>query len=214
MMRRIFASLFVVFTLSVGMASAEMRITEWMYQGGVGEFVEFTNVSKNPIDMTGWSYDDDSRLPGSFNLSGFGVVAPGESVIITEASAAAFRTSWGLGAEVKVLGGYTNNLGRNDEINLFNGTTLVDRLTYGDQNFPGSIRTQNRSGNPATLAALGANDPYQWVLAASGDVYGSYVAGGAIANPGVFSLYVVPEPSSIVLMAIGLGAAVLWRRKR
>ena len=58
----------------------------------------------------------------------------------------------------------TNNLGRDDEINIFNGATLVDRLTYGDQTFPGTIRTQGKSGVPTTCQALGANNVGAWVF--------------------------------------------------
>ncbi len=34
--------------------------------------------------MTGWSFDDNHGQPGAFSLSAFGIVQPGESVIITE----------------------------------------------------------------------------------------------------------------------------------
>jgi len=71
-------------------AHAGMFITEYMYSGDGGEFIEFTNVGAAPIDMTNWSYDDDSRTPDVFALN-FGIVAPGESVIITEGAAADFR---------------------------------------------------------------------------------------------------------------------------
>jgi predicted extracellular nuclease len=206
---------FVLCVAVFAQARADMRITEWMYQGGVGEFVEFTNVGKAPVDMTGWSFDDDSRLAGSFSLSSFGTVAPGESVILTEATATDFRNSWGLGVSVKVIGGLTQNLSRNDEINLYNSSNaLVDRLTFGDQNFPGTIRTQNASGNPLSLAVLGTNNVAQWTLSKVGDAYGSYTAGGAIANPGLFTLYQVPEPSSLALLAIGLVGALAWFRRQ
>ncbi len=192
-------------------ATASMQITEWAYSAGNGEYVEFTNTGAAAVDMTGWSYDDDSETPGVFDLSGFGTVAPGESVVITESTAADFRTAWGLSASVKVLGEYTNNLGRNDEINLFdNLSALVDRLTFGDQNIPGTIRTQNVSGNPDSAAALGANDVSQWSLSYVGDAFGSWTStGGDIGNPGS---YPVPEPASMAL--ISLGAAMVLRRKR
>jgi len=193
-------------------AAPAVSITEWMYNGNA-EFVEFTNTSGAAIDFSGWSYDDDSRTVGALDLSGFGWVAVGESVIITEIDAASFRSAWSLDAAVKVLGGYTNNLGRNDEINLFdNSGTLVDRLTYGDQNFSGTIRTQDFSGNPLTYAALGANDPSQWVLASVGDGYGSYAsANGEIGNPGIAP---VPVPAAAWLLGSGLiGLAGLRRRK-
>ncbi|TVQ81336.1 MAG: hypothetical protein EA380_02010 [Phycisphaeraceae bacterium] len=179
-----------------------IAITEWMYAGSTaigGEFVEFTNMSDEPIDMTGWSFDDDARVPGTYDLSGFGIVQPGESVILTEDPAEQFRADWGLGPEIKILGDLGNpignNLGRNDEINLYDeNDDLVDRLTYGDQDFPGSIRTRWFSGNPITLDALGANDPNQWVLSAVGDAYGSWEsAAGDVGNPGVFTL--VPPQS-------------------
>jgi len=196
-------------------AQATMRITEWLYSGNDGEFIEFTNVGAAPIDMTGWSFDDDSRLPGTVSLSGFGVVAPGASVILTENPDIVFRASWSLPASVAVLGLNTTNLGRTDEINLFDGASqLADRLTYSDQNIPGSIRTQNISGNPKTLGALGVNDVKQWQLSTVGDAYGSYAAaGGDVANPGKFSLYVaIPEPTGALLMLVGVGCAARRRK--
>ena len=168
-----------------------VRLTEWMYSGGSGEFIEFTNMSSKPVDFTGWSFDDDHRVSGAFDLSAFGVVQPGESVVVTESDASAFAAAWGLGSEVKVIGllGATagNNLGRNDEINLYDAMgNLVDRLTYGDQSFPGSIRTQNNSGQTAP-ENLGLNDALLWGLSAPGDVYGSYAATtGEHGTPGSY----------------------------
>lgn len=173
-----------------------MRITEWMYDGSSvagGEFIEFTNLSDKPIDMTGWSMDDDHRVPGAFDLSTFGIVQPGESVIVTEDPAEAFRADWGLSPKVKIIGGLGdvtgNNLGRNDEINLYDADDqLVDRLTYGDQAFPGTIRTRWFSGNPTSISAVGANDPYQWALASPGDMHNSWTsANGDVGNPGEFA---------------------------
>lgn len=203
-----------VAALAVASAAAQgaIRITEWMYDGANGEFIELTNLSDSPIDMTGWSFDDDSRTPGAFPLGGFGIVQPGESVVFTEATAEFFRTAWSLAPTVKVVGGLGagpfagTNIGRNDELNIFNASgDLIDRLTYGDQNIPGTIRTQNTSGNPATLVAIGANDVSQWVFSAVGDVYGSYQAGLSLGNPGRF---VIPAPGSgaVVMLALAVGA--------
>lgn len=194
-------------------ASAQIRITEWMYDGSNGEFIEITNVGNSPIDMTGWSFDDVDGVPGSFSLSILGTLAAHEVAIITEATAVNFRTAWGLPVTLKVAGGNTHNLGRNDTINIYdNNDNLVDTLSYGDQDFPGTIRTQNRSGNPITAAALGADDPSQWALASVGDPYGSFTsAGGQIGNPGS---YVVPEPSSILLLLAGCGMLGASRMKK
>jgi predicted extracellular nuclease len=209
---------------SAAEAAPLMRITEWMYQGtqtintlpNADEFIEFTNVDTVPINLNGWSFDDADRVPGAQSLSLFGTVAPGESVILTDISDVQFRQAWALPASVKVIGLNTNNLGRGDEINLYDNTSaLVDRLTYDDSLGAGP-RTRFNSGNPTSLAALGANTPNAWVLASNGDVYGSYAAVapavGDVANPGKFTLYQVPEPSSLVLLAIG--AAFTMRRRR
>ena len=37
-------------------------ITEWMYQGANGEFVEFTNTGTTPVDLAGWSFDASHPL--------------------------------------------------------------------------------------------------------------------------------------------------------
>lgn len=203
-------------TPQIASAAADLRITEWMYDGTGGEFVEFTNMGTSALDLSGWSYDDDSRLPGVFDLSAFGVVAVGESIVITESSASAFRTEWKLADSVKVLGGYTNNLGRADEINLFSAVAaLADRLTYGDQAISGSIRAQNKSGRPGSLAAIGANDARAWVFSSVGDAEGSFASvNGAIGSPGftAFAPSPVPEPQTYGLLIAGLGTVAMIRR--
>lgn len=168
-------------------AVAQMRITEYMYSGSNGEFVEFTNVGATPIDMTGWSFDDSSEVAGSQDLSTYGVVQPGESVLLADAgvTAAAFRSAWSLCDAAKVIGGNTNNLGRDDEINLYDDShALVDRLTYGDDTALGGPRANGASAWPSA-AGLGANLITDWTLSTLGDAEGSLAsAGGDIGSPG------------------------------
>ena len=165
-----------------------LQITEFLYSGGSGEFIEFTNIDPSSVDMTGWSFDDNSRTPGSFDLSAFGTVQPGESVILTEAEAETFRTAWNLPSTVKIIGGSSQGLGRSDEINLYDATgNLVDRLTYGDENFPGTIRTQNVSGWVAVDQLADQQIDADWVLSTAGDAQNSYAStGGDIGNPGIY----------------------------
>jgi predicted extracellular nuclease len=188
-------------------ASAALMITEWMYNplGATnGEYVEIANRGPTAVDLTGWSFDDSTRTPGSLSLSSLGTLAVGEAAIITDLTDAAFRTEWGLSATAKVLGGSTQNLSRGDEINIYDGSSvLVDRLTYDDQGL-GNVkgpRTQGISGNPSSPAALGANNASLWVLSAAGDAYQSRLSlSGDIGSPGAFIL--VPEPGALAAMSL------------
>lgn len=193
-------------------AQAAVRITEWMYQGADGEFIEFTNTGPGTVDFTDWSYDDSSPIAGTIDLSSYGVVQPGESVLLIEpADVTAFRTAWGLAPTVKVIGGNAANLGRADEINLFDSSDLlVDKLTYGDQTFPGTIRTQNISGI-TTPANWGTNNVAGWFFSANGDGYGSYLS--ALGDTGSPGSVAVPEPASVGLIAM-LGLAIARRSRR
>lgn len=202
-------------SLAIGLVAAlaqaafgTMQISEWMYSGTSGEYIEFTNVGPAPVDMTGWSYDDDSQVPGTVDLSAFGVVAPGASVLLVDVAAAGFITAWGLSG-VGIIGDNIANLGRNDQINLYDaGGILVDQLAYGDQTYPGTVRTQNKSCNiPATDYGYTVVQT-SWVLAAVGDVYGSWTStGGDIGSPGIAP---IPEPAALTLLACGL---LLARRR-
>lgn len=187
---------------SAGGASAAgvMRITEWMYNGD--EFIEFTNVGDDSIDLTGWSFDDDSRLAGTVPLSAFGLVDAGESVVLAELDAVTFRAAWGLDGSVAVLGGNATNLGRADEINLFDaGGVLVDRLTYDDQ-LLGGPRTINLSASIA-LANLGSNRADLAVASFVGDAFGSTASTATFpGNPGRY--LPIPEPGTALLMSLGL----------
>jgi len=225
MLRRM-AAVAAVVVISVSMAQSApaelipgetVAITEWMYSPSAGpaEYVEFTNVGTAPIDMTGWSEDDSTRTAGKHSFGNtFGIVQPGESVIACEGAGtvAAFRTYWGLDATVKVVSYGTNdNLGRSDEVNLYDSTGgLVDRLTFNDQG-SGTVkgpRTQGTGGN-IPLAYLFQNNASQAVLSYVGDTYLSHqdhgTGSGDIGNPGVYTPYVAaPEPSSIALLVAGL----------
>lgn len=187
--------------------SADIRISEYMYSGSGGEFIELINIGSQPVDMTGWSYDDDSRTPGLFDLSAFGIVQPGEIVIFTEDPAEVFRADWGLDASIKIIGDLGapngNNLGRNDAIVLFDGNGgIVDQLAYGDQNFPGSIRTQNASGW-VVPSGVGQDNPFAWVLSSVADAQNSYAATtGELGNPGTFDFDASQLPASIPAVVI------------
>jgi hypothetical protein len=186
---------FIEFGLS---GAVTLQITEYLYSGNHGEFVELTNRGLQAIDLSGWTLKDDQvNLPG-FSLTPAGVLQPGETLVITENVEAVFRSAWSLPAGNKILGQLGvlgvggENFGRSDQINVFDsGGTLIDRLSYGDQTFPGTIRAQNISGQ-APCSAFGQNTIAAWLLASVGDVYGSVASNLTVTNlsdigsPGVF----------------------------
>jgi hypothetical protein len=210
------AALFV--SMCAGNASGGfVFITEFCSDTGNGqhfEFVEFTNVGSAPVNMTGWSEDDSHATPfqPGHSLTGLGTLAPGESGIITEATPADFRAFWGpeLPATVPVVGPYTNgNLSTtSDSITLFDSTgKLVDRLDYSTTN-GGTADMVTRNG---PLDVLGKNDNALWRNSYIGDSFGSFSAAQKptiVGNPGH---YRVPEPSSIVLIAVAGVLALVGR---
>ncbi len=207
----------VVFISIASSAVAEsVAITEWMYKSedGSSEYFELTNTGTTPVDMTGWSQDDSTGTAGKHPLDAFGIIQPGESVLGSDTTdVGAFRSYWNLPASVKVITYSNDSLGGTDAINLWDNTgTLVDQLTYGS-----SPSTDGVSGNIA-LVNLFANNASAAELSFVGDSYGSYQGGtsgsGDIGNPGIYTPYAAPEPSSIVLCAIGLAGLVLVGLRR
>jgi len=172
-------------------ADSDIRITEWEYNGS--EFIEATNLGDAPVDLSGWSFSDSGRTPGDLPLDALGSIAAGESFLISEDSAADFRAEWGLAETVKVLGDNGVNLGRGDEINLYDAADeLVDRLTYDDEAGDGdpakAVRTHEHS---AWLpeSAIGQNTASAAVLSTVGDAEGSWASlGGHVGSPGTSSL--------------------------
>lgn len=196
----VLAATAVAATLAIALPTAaqaaeapNVKITEWMYNPltSSGEYFEITNLGAAPVSLAGWSFDDDSRTPGTVPLDSLGTLAVGQSAVVTESADATFRSEWALGADAKILAGNTTNLGRADEINIFDGpdavANLVDRLTYNDAG-TGTVkgpRTQGVAGIPTTAAALGANDASQWQLSVVGDAEGSKASTtGDIGSPG------------------------------
>ena len=80
---------------------------------------------------------------------------------------------------------HNDNLGRSDEINLYDeANNLIDRLAFNDQMPGGGPRTQNKSAW-VSEAGLGTNTAAQWTLSSANDSEGSFVSsGGDVGSPG------------------------------
>ncbi len=182
---------FAAAVLAAAPASAQVRISEYMYaaSGGSGDdCVEVINTAPVSLNMAGWSIGDATAPPGTNPLTGLGVLMPQETAIVTNLSASAFRLRWGLPIAVKVLGGVPLALNQNDQINIYDPMgILADRLDYGNTTLPGTIDANTVSGNPNRPSDLGQNSIHNWSLSRPGDGYGSYAATNAdVGNPGRF----------------------------
>lgn len=180
------------------------------------EYVEVTNVGTTAQNMSGWSQDDNHNARNTHSMTGFGVLQPGESAILTEADPTAFRTMWGLDASVKVISyGDKHNLAREgDTVNLWdNAGSLVDQIAYPDG------FGNNYTAHPTALSQLGTGDWTMWEQSQVSDPYGSHQApgysnGSFVGSPGTFS--VVPEPGTLTLLGAALAGLLCyaWRKMR
>ena len=217
---------------AVNSAGASIRITEFMSEGqgltgpGTGanrqrEFFELTNLGDTAVDISGWSYNDNNANdPLNFGDS-FGLVAPHESIILTQMVPADFRSYWGLNASVRIYSfGNLSNLGNADTINIYNSATqnagtLVDSLAY-TSDLRGSGISRNRP-----YGGDGQSPNSAWVDSKVGDAFGSYLAPNPIFPPGVEyidlanpGVYAVPEPSTIALGVVGVATLIAGVARR
>lgn len=173
--------------ITVGFGPTGLRVTEVLYSGSDGEFFELTNTSAAPIDLTGWSMDDSSAIPGVFDLSPAGSVAPGQSIIVTDSDAAAFTAAWATGIATVLGDNADAKLGRNDVIHIFDASNVLhERFSYGDERYPYSARSKDESMWTCDVG-LGLDDPYSWRSSGTGDLQASVTsATGDIGSPGRF----------------------------
>ena len=69
------------------------------------DWFEVTNYGSSSVDLGGFSWDDNSWLPGTVVFPSM-VIAPGEAIVVAQidsANESAFRTAWNLGPWVQVL---------------------------------------------------------------------------------------------------------------
>lgn len=136
------------------------------------DWFEVTNVSANPVNITGWKVDDSSALfTSALPLNGITTIDPGESVIFLESSAsnppatviANFKSAW-FGANVPAglqVGTYQGSgIGLStggDAVNLYNAAGVLQAsLTFGASDDVSPYQTFDHTAavNNATVTRL------------------------------------------------------------
>lgn len=136
---------------SASYAQSDLRVTEVMYTGLYGEFFEITNVAADEVsgandqDVEGYFFvdSDTGAAPTYFPAV---TLAPGESIVFTEADPQIFNLAWYVlpsanptqpnpPASLKaVVANVTRNLGRTDAINISDGSpNFFETLNFTDQ---------------------------------------------------------------------------------
>lgn len=222
-----------VVATQASLVEAALTITEVRSKAATDpeDYFELTNFGSAPVDITGWSFDDESAdIADAEPLVGVSTIAPGESVVIFQldendpndaafdpaGELALFRSLWGglAGVQVGYHGGA--GLGKGDAITLFDATdTVALALEYGmttpEQTHAGDWAAGNTDGsdvfeNQSAIYAPGA--PVGFVTAGPG-VLGSFAnTDGDYGSPG----FAIPEPATLALVALLSGVAIRRRR--
>lgn len=215
---------FVLMILSLAATThAEIIVSEVHSTGSSSttygkDWFELTNTGLSAVNIAGWKVDDNSNSAGSaLLLRNVISVNPGQSAVFIETDAAAatdatvtdaFTSAWfgssiPVGFTIGTYGGSGIGLGSGgDAVNIFDASdALVTGVTFGTATVGVSFdNAAGLAGPIAQLSVIGVNS-----------AFGS-VAGAEVGSPGIAAA--IPEPSSLVLLAIGFGATTLARRRR
>ena len=181
------------------------------------DWFELTNTGPLAQGITGWTMDDNSNsFASSVPLRGATTINAGQSVVFIEGLAdgstdatiqANFKAFWFDGSVPAglTLGGYGGTgVGLSqttDAVNIFDSTgTRVTGVSFGAATVGVSFDNSAGLGSTtlplptiSTLSVVGVNGAFASFASAVGQPH-------EIGSPGVF----VPEPSTIVLLSLGL----------
>lgn len=127
------------------------------------DWFEVTNISDNPVDITGWKVDDNSAsFSTALTLNGITTIAPGESVVFLEGNSTtvnAFKTNWfgantPAGLQVGYYSGSGIGLGASgDAVNLYTTAGIL----HASVSFGASDNTSPYQTFDNTIAADGVS---------------------------------------------------------
>ncbi|HTR70061.1 MAG TPA: lamin tail domain-containing protein [Mycobacteriales bacterium] len=215
------AGLLIVAPSAHAAGAADLVITELAYGGnaayggdsGDGEYVELTNIGGAAQDVSGWFFDSSSSTTISAPSPTAGVslatladgsgtntvVAPGESVIVTDLTPADFRTEWGLTPSVKVVNDGAFTLKKSGSVYISTGTAVLDQVSYNLATpgkgvsawvSAGNVGDQQTAiGSAFTFATAATGTSNGWTVSTVGDSEGSWKsAGGSVGSPAASTL--------------------------
>jgi hypothetical protein len=181
------------------------------------DWFELTNTGASNIDISGWTVDDGSdSFASSLALTGVTSIAAGESVIFVEGDdpsgiAASFKSNWfgssaPAGLQIGTYDGSGIGLSTGgDGLNIFNGGGVKQfGLTFGASDAASPYQTFDNaagaSGEITLWSQVGVN--------------GAFTAANSteIGSPGTITS--VPEPTSAMLLVLGLVGCGYAARKR
>lgn len=179
---RVIAIPLILWCLSARAALASLVITETMSRSNHSsptdcDWWELTNTGPDPVNLAGYSWDDDHQRVG-LNVFSDVTIDANESIVIrdtVDASEDLWRMDWGLGPETAVYAPSTfSRLGNSDGVFVYDSTGgLIASITYGDST-RGVSNSWDTHGTP-----LGASVPGEYGAWQSSDLSPD------IASPGV-----------------------------
>lgn len=209
-----------------GPGAAQVIISEVHPNGSSGgaayaaDWFELTNIGNAPVNISGWSMDDDSQVPGVAPLTGVTSLLPGQSAVFLNAAStqnSVFINSW-FGSNPPpgfTIGNYTGSgVGLStggDQVWIFDsGNAPVTAVSFG------ANTTLTTFDNAAGIGGATPPTPPGISQLSSIGVNGAFVSFALVAgqpeigSPGTIGA--VPEPSSLAFA--GIGAAAIWRCRR
>lgn len=158
--------------------SAQLRITEVMSDSGHddiradGDWFEITNTGSTAVNLSGYSFDDDSADLGAAVRLPNQILAAGASIVLLDenlSDSAIFRTLWNIDSSITILSVTAGQLsdfpgfGRGgDEVYLFNGNSIADSFAFGAATEGFSFaRFNNGQSVPGGLSSDGVFGAYQ-----------------------------------------------------
>lgn len=206
---------------------------------GTEDWFEVTNYGSSNVDLTGWKVDDSSySFATSLAVNGVTNLAAGESAVFFESKTvggeasetAALKSFWAGSAQTAQVGWYRGSgigLSSNgDGLVLFDaaGTEATPRVAFGAATGGSSFYWAYRpdgsfayggptNGVVSTIGTLpGENGGVSQTTYLSSDPPPAPYNVTNIGSPGTAAL--VPEPSTVALIAAGIGLAGVAARRR